>query len=120
MIYLRFFAHYAFGERKPEDVDVVAAFYADKTSDHASWIPNQKALFSPAELWRFDTFWNYIAGREGGGKLVEKVTKDAATILNDTDMIGSLRKFVSPDVKAKQSVETVTSDLKDTGGHRLV
>jgi hypothetical protein len=120
MVYLRFFAHYAFGERKPEEVDVVAAFYADKTSDHANWIPSQKALFNPEELWGFDKFWNYIAGREGGGPLVEKVTKDAATILNKTDMIGALRKFVSPEVKDKQAVETVTSDLKDTGGHRLV
>jgi hypothetical protein len=99
MVYLRFFAHYAFGERKPEDVDVVGAFYADKKNYHDEWIPNQKALFNPEELWSFDAFWNYIAGREGGGKLVEKVTKDAASILSSTDMIGAFRKFVSPEVK---------------------
>lgn len=101
MIYLRFFAHYAFGERKPDDVVVVTAFYADKVKYHDFWLPKQKPLFNWEELWSFDEFWDYVAGKAGGGKLVEKVTEEASSILRSQDLITKLREFVAGANKAK-------------------
>jgi hypothetical protein len=94
MIYLRFFAHYAFGERKSDDVVVVTAFYADKVKYHDFWLPKQKPLFNWEELWGFDEFWDYVAGNAGGGKLVEKVTEEASSILRSQDLVTKLREFV--------------------------
>lgn len=96
LLYLRFFAHYAFGRRSPKDIFTAAAFYADKTKDFSTWLPTEKALFHPEELMSFDDFWNYVTGKEkGGGTLVEKITADAAKILSAQDLTTKLRRFVS-------------------------
>lgn len=98
MVYLRFFAHYAFGERKPEDIEVVAAFYADKDESHDKWF-GQKPMFNSEELWSFETFWDYVAGRKGGAEIVERVTTKAAAGLKDKDVVAKLRLFVSTERK---------------------
>ena len=96
LLYLRFFAHYAFGRRSPEDISIAAAFYADKTKDFSTWLPTEKPLFHSEELISFDDFWNYVTGKEeGGGKLVEKITADAAKNLSAQDLTTKLRRFVS-------------------------
>lgn len=95
LLYLRFFAHYAFGRRAPKDISIAAAFYADKTKDFSAWLPTEKPLFHKEELLSFDEFWNYITGRDKGGALVEKITADAATILSKQDLTTRLRRFVS-------------------------
>jgi hypothetical protein len=102
LIYLRFFAHYAFGEREPEDIVVTAAFYADKKTGHENWLPKKKPLFHPEEFWSFDDFWNYVAGRENGGQLVEEVTQQAAEKLRKQDWVTKLRKFVSEESKEEK------------------
>jgi hypothetical protein len=96
LLYLRFFAHYAFGRRTPKDISIAAAFYADKTKDFSKWLPTEKSLFHPEELISFDDFWNYVTGKdEGGGKLVEQITTDAVKILSAQDLTTKLRRFVS-------------------------
>jgi hypothetical protein len=95
LIYLRFFAHYAFGRRSPKNVTIATAFYADKTNDFSAWLPTEKPLFNPTELWSFEDFWNYVAGRKNGGELVEKITDDAAKVLREQDLTTKLRKFVT-------------------------
>ncbi|PYS89087.1 MAG: hypothetical protein DMF64_18500 [Acidobacteria bacterium] len=95
LLYLRFFAHYAFGRRAPKDISIAAAFYADKTKDFSTWLPTEQPLFHQEELMGFDDFWNYVTGRSGGGKLVEKITADAAEILRKQDLTTKLRRFVS-------------------------
>lgn len=96
LLYLRFFAHYAFGRRAPRDVSIAAAFYADKAKDFSAWLPTEQPLFHEEELMGFDDFWNYVTGKEkGGGELVEKITGDAAQILSAQDLTTRLRSFVS-------------------------
>lgn len=96
LLYLRFFAHYAFGRRKPEDVFVAAAFYADKAEDFSAWLPTENQLFHEEELMSFDDFWNYVTGKgKDGGSLVEKLTADVAKILGEQDLTTKLRRFVS-------------------------
>lgn len=96
LLYLRFFAHYAFGRRSPKDVSIAAAFYADKATDFSTWLPKEKRLFHKEELINFDDFWNYVTGRDmDGGELVEKITADAAKILSGQDLTTRLRRFVS-------------------------
>lgn len=56
LIYLRFFAHYAFGERKPENLTIAIAFYADRRARHDQWLPSDNSLFHPEEIWSFDRF----------------------------------------------------------------
>lgn len=104
LLYLRFFAHYAFGRRSPKDLSVTAAFYADKAKDFSNWLPNQKRLFHEEELDSFDDFWNYVTGKDkDGGDLVEKITADAAKILSGQDLTTRLRRFVSGKKEAKES-----------------
>lgn len=95
LIYLRFFAHYAFGRRKPQNLTIAAAFYADQQDQHEQWLPTDKPLFHSEEIWSFDRFWNFIAGRDGGGELVERVTAGAADTLKKMDLAAKLRAFVA-------------------------
>ena len=113
LLYLRFFAHYAFGRRAPHEIFIAAAFYADKTKNFSTWLPTEKSLFHPAELMSFDDFWNYVTGKDkGGGELVEKITADAAQILNTQDLTTKLRRFVSGR-KEDQNQLTPQPKLKD-------
>lgn len=112
LLYLRFFAHYAFGRRAPKDISIAAAFYADKTKDFSTWLPTEKPLFHKEELMSFDEFWNYITGRDKGGALVEKITADAATILSKQDLTTRLRRFVSGN-KEDQNTSLPTPKLED-------
>jgi len=95
MVYLRFFAHYAFGEREPKDVTTVVGFYADKKARHKQWSLKSKPLSHEEEIWSFHQFWKYIVGKDNAAQLVEKITSDAAGILRKKDLVSQVRTFVA-------------------------
>ena len=103
LIYLRFFAHYAFGRRKPENLTIAIAFYADKRARHDQWLPTKNSLFHREEIWGFDRFWNFIAGSSRGGQLVEEITAGAAKTLKNMNLADKLRDFVAHRIDKKEA-----------------
>ncbi len=99
MIYLSFFCHYAFGNRKVQDVLVAGAFYADEKPEVSKGFKG----FGPGELMTFDEFWNHVSGRANGGELIERLTQEAVQLLRRRHVVKELRSFLLRRRVAEQS-----------------
>jgi len=78
---MRFIVQVAFGHWVDEDVRVVAALYADSDTNDESRRRTKLSYLSDDDLWTFDQFWDYVAGRANGKTLVAQIVNKTTAML---------------------------------------